>query len=146
MNDKEFEKAKKRVTALFKKWTKDLGLKWYKVGIIYKMGDAPSRGDDYIAPMMVQSRWMYRTATITVWIEDIPKDDDDLERMIVHELCHILVEPMRDDEVTDNEEMVVESLARAFLWAEQGARERTLNESYQKGWDFVRKESKRGKL
>ncbi len=127
MNDKEFQKAKNRISPLFDKWIKDLGLRWYQVDIIYKMGDAPERGDGYIAPMKVVSRWQYRTATVTVYIEEIPEDDYKLERMVIHELVHIFLNPMRgSDWDSEKEEYVVESLVNAFLFVEEGARERTL--------------------
>lgn len=142
MNDKEFQSAKLRVGTLFKKWIKDLGLGWYQIDINYKMGDAPDRGDGYICCMNVVSRWMYRTATINVWIEEVPEDDWKLEKMVVHELCHILVEPMREPETgaNDLEEMVVEGLARSFLWAEQGAIIRN-----KKGDEYVKKSIKKRK-
>lgn len=148
MNDKEFKKAKKRVAVLFEKWVKRLGLGWYQVDVEYKAGDGDDRGDGYTTAMRCVSRWEYRTATITVWIEEIPDDDYKLERMVVHELMHIFAEPMRDRDVgcTDNEEYAVESLARAVLWVEEAARRDTLKKCYHGGWEYVIKESKRGKV
>lgn len=125
MNDLEFNKAKLRVGSLFDRWIKDLGLGWYQIDVVYKMGDAPDRGDGYVCGMSVVSRWMYRTAMVTVYIEEVPEDDWKLEKMVVHELCHILVEAMRGpDGVTDNEEYVVEGIARAFLWTQEAIESR----------------------
>ena len=128
MKDAEWEKRKKQVKAIFDKWIKHLGLGWYQIDLNWKAGDAPERGDGYIVAMNVVSRWMYRTATINIWLEELPDDDWKLEKMVLHELCHILVEPMRDPEqgCTDNEEAVVEGLARAFLWTVEGIKQKKL--------------------
>lgn len=127
MNDKDFQTAKNRIAPLFSKWIKDFGLRWYQIDIIYKMGDAPERGDGYIAAMNVVSRWQYRTATVTVFIEEVPENDYKLERMVVHELIHIFLNPMRgSDWDNEKEEYVVESLVNAFLFVEEGARKRIL--------------------
>lgn len=127
MKDAEWEAKKKKVKALFDKWVKHLGLGWYEVDINWKAGDGEDRGEGFIRCMEVRSRWMYRTATINVWLEEVPTDEYKLERMVVHELCHILIEPMRiDNQCTDNEEYVAESLARAFLWTVDGVKSKKL--------------------
>lgn len=124
MKDKEWKIKKTKVKTIIDKWVKDLGLGWYEINIEWKAGDAQERGDGYLCVMEVVSRWMYRTATIRIWLEEVPEDGEKLERMVVHELCHILVEPMRSERVTENEEHVVESLARAFLWTVEGVKRR----------------------
>lgn len=122
MNDKEFEIAKRRISTIAKRWIHDMGLGWYEIGIDYKMGDAPTSYTGVgIAPFSVVSRWQYRYATITVYVEEIPEDDEKLEKAIVHELCHILVNPMRcpDHWDKDREEYVVSCLASSFLWVRE---------------------------
>jgi len=42
-------------------------------------------------------------------------DGDEIERAVVHELCHILVNEMREDEI-HHEERVVTGLQKAFMW------------------------------
>lgn len=123
MNDKEFKKAKARCSHYIKKWSFPLGLNWYKIDIDYKMGDAPkSYTGAGIAPFNCNVAWQYRTALITIYIEEIPEKEDELEHAIVHELCHIFVNPMRvcDEHFDmDREEYTVEMLTRAFLWQQQ---------------------------
>mgnify|MGYP007083430561 CR=1 FL=1 len=135
MNDKEFAEVKAKIKALVDKWVFVMGLKWYEIDIAYKMGDAESRGDGFICTAMCHSRWMYRSATLTIWVEELPEDPYKLEKLIVHELCHILVEPMRGRVVTDKEEYVVESLARAFMWTDEFARPKTLKPKSKKKLD-----------
>ncbi len=124
MTDKEFAVVKERVGKIAKEWIYRLGLNWYKVDILYKMGDAPqSYTGSGIAPFNVITSWQYRCATINVYVEDLPKDDEELEHAIVHELCHIFVHPMRgNDWDQDKEEYTVESLTRAFLWVNEGVK------------------------
>ena len=45
-----------------------------------------------------------------------------IERIAVHELCHILVNEMRESEMC-HEERVVTMLTKAFLWVEAAAKE-----------------------
>src|SRR4051812_31461002 len=119
MKDKEWNAKRKQVKALFDKWTECLGLRWYQIDLEWKAGDGEDRGDGFVRCMEVRSRWMYRTATITIWLEELTTDEKKLERAVIHELCHILIEPMRGpDGVTDNEELVAESLASAFCWTQ----------------------------
>ncbi len=122
MKDKEWNQKKNKIAKILRTWIKDFGLRWYNIDIEYKAGDAPERGNEYKCVAQVTSKWMYRDATITIWLEELPYHDEErLERLLVHELCHILVEQMRPEEgVTDNEECVVEGLARAFMWVREG--------------------------
>lgn len=118
MNDKEFKEQKKRVKNILDMWIEIMGLKWYEIRINYKMGDSPEREGGF-SPMRVLTNWEYRLASIDIWVEGIPDDNDKLERMLVHELCHIFVNPMRGcNECFDisKEEYAVESLSRAFIW------------------------------
>lgn len=120
MRDKEFKKAQARCRKYLKKWINPLGLSWYKINVNYKDGEAPqSYTGAGIAPLKIHVAWQYRQATITIYLEDIPETEEELEHAIVHELCHIFVNPMRfcDEHFDiDKEEYVVESLARAFMW------------------------------
>ncbi len=118
MNDKEFKVQKERVKKIVDYWSWCMGLRWYEINIEYKMGDGADRGDGFIRVMECVSRWEYRTATIRVWIEELPEDDEKLERTIVHELVHIFLQPLRHEDIDfEKEEYVTESLARAFIWS-----------------------------
>lgn len=127
MTDKEFKKQTERFKKCLLKWSKPLGLNWYTIDVDYKMGDAPkSYTGAGIAPFEIKVAWQYRNALITVYVEEMPESDEILEHAVVHELCHIFVNPMRvcDDHFDmDREEYTVEMLARAFLWLRDSIKE-----------------------
>lgn len=118
MKDKEWKTNKKKVQAIFDKWIRLMGLRWYNIDLVWKPGDSPRKDDGFRALMRVSSRWEYRTAMVTIWLEEMAElDDEEMEKHIVHELCHIYLQPLRHDEFdVEKEEYVVESLARAFIW------------------------------
>lgn len=123
MKDREWKAKKKKVLGLFQQWISVMGLKWYEIDFEWMTGSGGDKGDGFVRNMCVKSRWEYRTATISIWLEEVPEDPDRLEKMIVHELCHIFVQitrPFNEDESNDQwlerEEYAVESLARAFIW------------------------------
>lgn len=71
-----------------------------------------------VVPAYVDANWMYASAKISV---NLPAFDDmkpdEIERHVVHELCHILVNEMREGEL-HHEERVVTGLTKAFFWVE----------------------------
>lgn len=71
------------------------------------------------------AHWPYRKATINFWFNATTDlDDEDLEEVVVHELCHILVNQMREKGIV-HEEAVVTALSKAFIWT-WGAGAKTL--------------------
>lgn len=60
--------------------------------------------------------WQYQTATITFYPKSM-KDmaEDDIEKLVVHELMHVFLNEMREEGI-DHEERVATMLAKAFLW------------------------------
>lgn len=122
MNDKEWKIKKKKVKTILDKWSRNMGLGWYRVTISWKSGDAPSSrtNEEDKAVANISTQWMYRSAHLTIYLEEFPDQEEEIERIIVHELCHIYVNPLRsqtsDHYDFDLEEYCVESLASAFLW------------------------------
>lgn len=120
MTDKEFKAKKKKIYKIFDTWSDRMGLGWYKISVNWKVGDAPDKGGGYHVAAEISSQWMYRTADLTIWIEEFPDDEKGIEKIIVHELCHIFVNPLRSQSSKkydfDLEEYCVESLTSAFLW------------------------------
>jgi predicted SprT family Zn-dependent metalloprotease len=71
------------------------------------------------SPANCTAHWMYLTARIQVNLLALEYiDNDDLEDVAVHELCHILVNEMREGEL-HHEERVVTWLTKAFFWVEE---------------------------
>lgn len=123
MKDKEWKVKKKQVKDIFDKWSRRMGLGWYKIEIEWKAGDPPDKGEGNVVVADISTQWMYRTANMRVWLECLPEEEHEIERIIVHELSHIFVNPLRSQENEhynyDLEEYCVESLTQAFMWTYQ---------------------------
>src|SRR3990167_8555790 len=120
--DKELNKKEKLVKSYFKKWMRSLGLLWWSITIHYyddpdsilEIFKSQDEGRVIFARTMVD--WKYAQATIQVNLLAMKTmDGDEIERAVVHELCHILVNEMREDEI-HHEERVVTGLQKAFMW------------------------------
>ena len=120
-------KPRKAINAAMEKWTYRLGLRWWSVGAIYHKGKDAKRyfksaeGSTILARTFAD--WRYCDAFVHF---NLPAYDgmsaDDIERVVVHELCHILVNEMNATGI-DHEERVVTGLTKAFMWTEQFAKE-----------------------
>ena len=121
MNDAEFEAQRARVQALVDRWLPRLGLKWWvRIEVVF-VRDQAQMGNEH-ADAHCHASWEYRAATLTF---SLPKcadlDDEMLESIVVHELCHVLTAGF-DSLIPDDKqespiiEHTVTSLAQAFLW------------------------------
>lgn len=117
----------KKVIALIKKycvrWSYRLGLNWWHIDLVFYDNPAEilkrfSSGEDKTVLAIVYPEWKYSTAKIIfnapAW-KDLDKEE--IERAVLHELCHILVNEMHEGEI-HHEERVVTGLQRAFMWTE----------------------------
>lgn len=134
LTDKEFALTEKRIKALIKKWAEPLGFNWWKMTYSYVRNpeDMPERGDrrtgdsGWSCTASTHTAWEYRDAKISF---NMPacflEKDDELEKVFVHELCHVLVNEMRElapherpfIEWIAHEESVCTSLQRTIMWA-----------------------------
>jgi hypothetical protein len=131
MTDKEFKAEQARLQKIIHKWVQPLGLLyWQRIKIAYERERGPE--DDYTAcevAACASCAWYYKEAALTFFCsETITLDEDAAESVVVHELCHVLVNEMREwspaagmseDEVRKavrHEEHVVTNLAQAFIW------------------------------
>lgn len=116
------------IKAAFLKWIPRLGLAWWDIEIVYY--DAPQEiivrfraPDDGMVAATATVKWIYGTARINVNLPALEGlNDDELERIAVHELCHILVNEIREGEL-HHEERVVTTLTKAFFWVEDFSRD-----------------------
>lgn len=117
----------KRAIALIqqyaKRWTYRLGLRWWKIDLEF-MDDPDSilaefaRDENKTCLATTYTEWCYTAAHICFNVPAWCKlDEGEFERMLLHELCHILVNEMREGEM-HHEERVVSHLQRAFMWTE----------------------------
>ena len=136
MTDQEYNKQKARLVALRKKWHETLGLKWWKVDYVYVRDDKLEGGESgWSVDARCVVKWEYRDASISFDMDRVSKlSDTDLEKIFVHECCHILVNQMREwapEEISverktigmKSEESVVTGLAQALLWTREAGHE-----------------------
>lgn len=127
MKDKRTKKIKKIICAALNKWLRPLGLLWWKIDIFYS--DNPTdvlrefgSDDDGIVLARTFADWRYGTASIHFNVLDINEarlDSKEIEQVVLHELCHILVCEMCEGE-KHHEERVVTCLTSAFTWVSEG--------------------------
>lgn len=137
MTDREYRRLRKRIRRIAEGWITSLGLRWWSIDLIY------DRDGSAVRPLTPEERaadkhllgeahvqWQYLKARVVFNMPEIAADDmtdREIERLVVHELCHVLVREMREwapEEVTVDrndigmkaEERVVTTLASAFLW------------------------------
>ena len=117
----------KRAIALIKqyakRWTYRLGLQWWKVELIF-YDDADSiirefaRGENETCLATTYTKWEYTEAVVCFNVPAWCKlEEGEFEAKVLHELCHVLVNEMREGE-SHHEERVVSHLQRAFIWTE----------------------------
>lgn len=151
MTDKEYTLQKSRIQGLVEKWMAPLGLKWWNINIRYFREPLPISSGDAAAGWQcnakAEAKWEYLSATVSFNLPAIEgADDEELERIVVHEFCHVLVHEMREwapEEVSrdrsdvgiKHEERVVTALTSAFLWVRKSG----------EGKLKARKPAKRGK-
>ena len=120
MNDKQYEKERRRVRKLWDKWFRPIGLGWWQVDLNW----ARERDEDEPATAgMTTTNWQYRTASVTFFLPaTLELDDEKLEEVVVHELTHILCGPIQDmssDERREITEHTVTTIARSLIWARE---------------------------
>lgn len=119
MTDKDFEKQKNRIRKYTNKWRSLLGL-WIWTGNIgfsedRKKGEA--EGTEALAD--VYADWKYLDYDITFYLPCfVKKTEKDVERVVIHEMCHILVNEMREEGLK-HEERVVSGLTNVLEWVWQ---------------------------
>jgi len=127
MDDAEFERQKARLLHLVDRWIEPLGLRWWRIDVVYcrdefEVDGAPAR--DTMASC--KANWRYLQATVTWNMPRVRDEDDDevLERSFVHECMHVFLNEMREtnnDDWLSHEERVASMLTSAFLWVRQAA-------------------------
>lgn len=117
MKSKAYNKQIDRIRPCIDKWITPLGLAWYMGETRFYAKEKEFRkSNGGVAAFRVWADWRYMTFTISVNVPAVRRmDDDELERAIVHELVHVLVNEMREDGIA-HEERVVTMLTKAFFW------------------------------
>lgn len=126
MRYKSDEVIMKEIREQLDKWVYCLGIGWWDLDVYYLDGkDAKknfSSKDGNIILALTYADWRYGIASIYFNLPEVKKiSSAELENTIVHELCHILVNEMREAEL-NHEERVVTGLTKAFLWTAAGVK------------------------
>lgn len=112
---------------LFGQWIDRLGLAWWEITVNYYSDPAEivrrfHQDEDRTVAAITLADWQYGIATIDVNLTAFDgMSPEAVEKIVIHELCHILVNEMREGEL-HHEERVVTGLTKAFLWATSAAR------------------------
>lgn len=107
-----------RIDRIFTHWTDVLGMNWMHL-VLYRSDTSHETDSDCAAD--TSAKWQYRSAKITVYLPTVANHtDEDLEGIIVHELVHVLINPMESlmkDRDTNQCELAVENVALALMAA-----------------------------
>ena len=118
------ERARALVESSLKKWLKPLGLLWWDLTVCFyddhndiaQVFKTDADSTTVVAKTYVS--WQYGTANVHFnLIALVGMTADKVERIVVHELVHILINEMNEQE-QHHEERVVTGLTKAFLWVE----------------------------
>jgi predicted SprT family Zn-dependent metalloprotease len=122
-SSRKLDLTEARIGAAMRKWITPLGLGWWRVTLRHyaKRKECKRKFGDSVAARCYAD-WRYMEAVIEInlplWVD---KTDDEVERMAVHELMHILVNEMREGAI-EHEERVVTTLTKAVFWIDAAAR------------------------
>jgi len=111
-------RKRKIIQAAFDKWLKPLGLLWHDGRISYYTDKKSIKKvfDNKDVCAKCWADWRYGTFTIAINLPAFKgMSREQIEGVVLHELCHVLVNEMREGEI-HHEERVVTGLTKAFEW------------------------------
>lgn len=104
MKDLEYEETKQRLERYLKKWHPLLQMGFFQLKYQYIRGLCT---DDSQTCAVTNTHWVYRRAHITWFIEKLASlSDAELEDIVVHEFCHVLLAPVTQDQPEEWHEQV----------------------------------------
>lgn len=133
MTDREYNELRRRIRKLIAWWGDELGLRWWIMHFNFdRSGESFSERENSNArggvAAITHVNWQYGEASISFNMPlCLEVDDDELERYVVHEMMHVLVNEMREWQTDDpthailHEERVVSNLASAVRWVRDRA-------------------------
>jgi hypothetical protein len=114
-------REKKLLTKALRKWTYRLGLRWWTVTAVWftdpkEIKKEFKTDNGWRVQCRAYVKWMYSEASLHVNLPSFKGFSKRyIERVIVHELMHVLVNEMREGEL-HHEERVVTQLTKAIFW------------------------------
>jgi hypothetical protein len=110
------EKAVDYIDKRIKLWMGRLWLLDRKVDAVFEWNGFGDHPDCSVAAEIV-CQWEYKQAKIRFNVPALAEmQRDQIDRTIVHELCHLIVNPMHDGK-SKLEEMVVTHMTDTIMWA-----------------------------
>ncbi len=141
MTDKEYRSARSKVLKIYNSWKNELGLRDWAIRLHFER-DVPEESTPFVVLGLTSASWAYKIAEVTFKLENFKdRTDYEIEEIVVHELCHILVCEMRTtvgsrelaDEMNRHEERVATQLARAFIWTRDAGRKAKKSKGRKRG-------------
>lgn len=116
-----FNQAKAIVRKYFKYWRNKLGLNHWDINIDYPEGKPAYAADGWLDFGSCSADWSHQNALIVFYLDALKNETEaSIERTVIHELLHIIVNEMREKGIK-HEERVVADLTNAFVWVKEGA-------------------------
>lgn len=118
----EKSKKQKLFSSLVEEWTHKTWLGWWNIKVAFHNSlEFARHTDECDDPETLlatcESDWRYMTAAIHVNVDLLEEQDEaDIEEYVVHELMHIILREMHEQDM-DHEERVATFLARSFITA-----------------------------
>jgi hypothetical protein len=124
MKTKQRKRQKKRVRRYLEPWCTVLGLNWYAINCLWYDKEKEFLKGNGTAVFRVWPDWRYMTANVSVNMPAVKRlTDDELERAVVHELVHVLVNEMRETGINHEERLVTmltKAMYRLVIYAADG--------------------------
>lgn len=108
---------KKIVNKYLKKWKSNLFLGMWTIN--FNIRSYLSDDGSHSTAATCDASWKYFTATIDFSLEQMEDlSEDEIEKIVIHELLHIVVNEMREDGI-DHEERVTSHLQMIMSWMDK---------------------------
>lgn len=127
MTDEKYQEIKAKIQERFDWWSRQVGLLYWHIKVQYYDGPIPDAEPEYreqVVAARCEAMWEYQEVTFrfSCWaMED--NSDDEIEKIVVHEICHALVCEMQHEKEQHHVERVVSGLQQAFMWVRDKALE-----------------------
>lgn len=116
MTDKEFRRVEKLINRLMNKWKGTLGFNRWKIRVtVYQDYNEDNRD----CAAKCNAMWEYQDVWLRFYaMRMVDMSDKEIEEIFVHEMCHALVNQMREWSADKmyHEEHVVTMLTQALMW------------------------------
>ncbi len=113
---KDWKRQRDRIKAVARKWRSTLGMYEWEIFTQYVDGDLLIDGTlSSTAAACANTIWEYKRATLKFNLKAVADmSDTELERVYIHEVMHVIVNEMREED-EKHEERVCTMLANAFM-------------------------------